>query len=109
MGSHMAVFSRRVDVRVWNLRERSGLEREIGGHQAFRIRPKEGRDFSGGASGKESACQCRRHKRCRFNPWVRKISCRRKWQPTPVFLPGESHGQKSLVGYGPRYHRVGHH
>ena len=77
MGSHMAVFSRRVDVRVWNLRERSGLEREIGGHQAFRIRPKEGRDFSGGASGKESACQCRRHKRCRFNPWVRKNPCRR--------------------------------
>ena len=38
-------------------------------------------------SGKESACQCRRH---RFNPWVRKISWRRKWQPTPVLLPGES-------------------
>ena len=37
-----------------------------------------------------------------FNPWVRKISWRRKWQPTPVFLPGESHGWKSLVGYSPR-------
>ena len=34
-----------------------------------------------------------------FNPWVRKIPWRRKWQPTPVFLPGESHGQRSLVGY----------
>jgi len=52
-------------------------------------------------SGKESACQCRRHRRHRFNPWVRKISWRRKWQPTPVFLPGKSHGQRSLVGYSP--------
>ena len=34
-----------------------------------------------------------------FNPWVRKISCRRKWQPTPVFLPGKSHGQRTLPGY----------
>ena len=42
--------------------------------------------FTGGASGKESTCQCRRHKRCGFNPWVRKIPWRRKWQPTPVFL-----------------------
>ena len=37
-----------------------------------------------------------------FNPGVRKIPWRRAWQPTPVFLPGESHGQKSLVGYGPK-------
>jgi len=48
---------------------------------------------------KESACQCRRHKRCRFSTWVRKISCSRKWQPTPVYLSGESHGQRSLAGY----------
>ena len=34
-----------------------------------------------------------------FDPWVRKIPCRRKWQSTPVFLPGEYHGQRSLVGY----------
>ena len=47
-------------------------------------------------SGKESACQCRR---CGFNPWVRKIPWRRKWQPTPVSLSGEAHGQKSLVGF----------
>ena len=39
---------------------------------------------------------------CGFNPWVRKIPWRRKWQPTPVFLPGESHGRRSLVGYSPR-------
>ena len=37
-----------------------------------------------------------------FNPWIGKISWRREWQPTPVFLPGEFHGQKSLVGYSPR-------
>ena len=47
-------------------------------------------------SGKEPACQCRR---CGFSPWVGKIPWRRKWQPTPVFLPEKSHGQRSLVGY----------
>ena len=52
-------------------------------------------------SCKEPACQCRRRKRCRFNPWVRKISWRRKWQPASVFLPGESHGHKSRVDYNP--------
>jgi len=36
-----------------------------------------------------------------FDPWVRKISWRRAWLPTPVFLPGESHGQRSLGGYSP--------
>ena len=36
-----------------------------------------------------------------FDPWVGKIPWRRKWQPTPVFLPGESHGWRSLVGYSP--------
>ena len=52
-----------------------------------------------GWGGKESACQCRRHKRCKFNPWIGKIPWRKKWQPTPVFLPGQFHGQRSLVGY----------
>ena len=37
-----------------------------------------------------------------FDPWVRKIPWRRKWQPIPVFLPGESHGQRSWVGYSQR-------
>ena len=50
---------------------------------------------------KESACQYRRHRVCSFDPWVRKIPWRRTWQPTPVFLPGKSHGQRSLVGYTP--------
>ena len=40
-------------------------------------------------------------RRCRFDPWVGKISWNRKWQPTPVIMPGKSHGQRSLVGYGP--------
>ena len=55
--------------------------------------------FPGGTSDKESTCQCRRHKRLGFDPWVRKIPWRRAWQPTPAFLPGESHGQRSLAGY----------
>ena len=49
-------------------------------------------------NGQASACKCRR---CRFDPWVGKIPWRRTWQPTPVFLPGESHGQRSLAGYSP--------
>ena len=52
-------------------------------------------------SGKESACQWRRCKRGWFDPWVEKIPCRRKWQPTPLFLPGKSHGQRNHVGYSP--------
>ena len=62
-------------------------------------------DFPGGTSGKEPTCQCRRHKRCRFDPWVGKIPWRRAWQPTPVFMSCESHGQRSLVGYSPLGHR----
>ena len=53
-------------------------------------------------SDKESTCQCRR---LGFNPWVGKIPWRRKWQPTPVFLPGEFHGQRSLAGYSPCDHK----
>ena len=53
----------------------------------------------GGTSAKESAYQCRR---CGFVPWVGRIPWKRKWQPTPVFWPGESHEQKSLAGYSPR-------
>ena len=49
-------------------------------------------------SDKESACQCRG---LWFDPWVGKILWRRKWQPTPVYLPGESYGQRSLVRYSP--------
>ena len=48
--------------------------------------------FPGGTGGKESACQCRKQRRCVFDPWVRKIPWRRAWQSTPVFLPGKFHG-----------------
>ena len=54
--------------------------------------------FPGGSGSKSICLQCGRP---RFNPWVGKIPWRRKWQPTPVLLPGESHGWKSLVGYNP--------
>ena len=62
-----------------------------------------GGGFPGGASGKEPACQCRRCKKCEFDPWTGKIPWRSAWQPTPVFLPAESHGQRSLAG---TVHRV---
>ena len=59
-----------------------------------------------GGSVVESACQC---KKLGFDPWVGKILQGRKWQPTPVFLPGKSHGQRSLIGYSPwGRKRVGH-
>ena len=45
--------------------------------------------------------ECRRHRRCGLDPQVGKIPWKRAWQPTPVFLPGESHGQRSLAGYSP--------
>ena len=46
--------------------------------------------FPGGSAGKESTCQCWRHRKSKFDPWVGKIPCRR--EPTPVFWPGEFHG-----------------
>ena len=55
-------------------------------------------DFPGGSGSKVSCWQCGR-------PWVKKILWRRQRQPTPVLLPGKSHGRKSLVGYSPRGHK----
>ena len=44
-----------------------------------------------------------------FDPWVRKIPWKRKWQLTPILLPGESHGQRSLASYSPESHKqLGH-
>ena len=66
------------------------------------VTPSEG---SPGGSTTESTCNCR----LRFHPWIRKIPWRRKWQPTPVFLRGKSHGQKSMECYSSWGHRrVGH-
>ena len=53
-------------------------------------------------SGKESACQCKRH---RFDLWVGKIPWRRKWEPILVFLPGKFHEQRSLADYSPWGHK----
>ena len=90
-------------------RESGGKERECrGGGVALReaahysvksSSPRQG--FPGGASGKEPACQCRRWKTRELNTGVGKILWRRAWQPTPVFLPGKSPGQRSLLGYSP--------
>ena len=57
--------------------------------------------FSGGSVVKDSTSQCRK---LGFHPWVGKITCRRKWQPTQVFLPRKSHGQRGLADY--RVHGV---
>ena len=61
------------------------------GNYTCGVRPRAGLPWW--LSGKESTCQCRR---CRYNPWVGNFPWKRKWQPTPVFLPGKSHGQRSL-------------
>ena len=55
----------------------------------------------GDNSGKNLACQSRRHMRCGFYPRVVKIPWKREWQPTPVFSPKESFGQRSFMGYSP--------
>ena len=61
-----------------------------------------GLGFPSGSGGKASACNAEDPG---FDPWVGKIPWRRKWQPTPVFLPEKSHGQRSLVGYSPWGHK----
>ena len=61
----------------------------------------------GGAVAK-NPCHCRRRERFGFDPWVGKVPWSRKWQPTPVFLPGKFHGHRSLTGYSPQGRRVGH-
>ena len=58
------------------------------------------RDFPHGSVGKEFSCNAR-DKRCEYWPWVRKIPWRRKWQPTPVFLPEKFYGQRNLAAYSP--------
>ena len=60
--------------------------------------------FPGAASGKELAGFFMQESKCRhgFSPWIGKISWKKAWKPTPVFLPGESHGQRNLAGYSPQ-------
>ena len=64
----------------------------------FLIRIHHFQGFTGGTSAKNSLANVG-EKACGFNPWAQKIPCRRAWQHSPVFLPGESRGQRSLVGY----------
>ena len=61
-------------------------------HTHIYVLEEESKAFPGSTSGEEPYCQCRRSNRPRFDPWVGKIPWRREWQPTPGFLPGESHG-----------------
>ena len=63
---------------------------------------KEEQSFPGDSVVKKST---RQYRRLGFDPWVRKILWRRKWQPPPVFLPGESQGQRSLAGSSPWGHK----
>ena len=72
--------------------------------QPLKIHP----GFLGGPVVKNLPEMQEMHMRHGFEPWVEKIAWRRKWQPTPVFLPGKSHGQRSLAGYSPWGHRVRH-
>ena len=67
-------------------------------------KPKETGGFPGG-TGVKNLSAVQRHKKGEFDPWFRKIPWRRKWQITPVFLPGESHGQRSLAGYSSWGHK----
>ena len=72
------------------------LEMVITGRLNYRDKFQE-KAFPGGTTGREPTCQCRRCKRCGFNPWVGKMPWSSAWQPTPVSLPTESHGQRSLA------------
>ena len=62
-------------------------------------------DSPGDTSGKESACQCRRRKRRKLDPWVGEIPWRRKWKPTPVFFSEKSNGWRSLAHCSPWGHK----
>ena len=75
------------------------------GKEMQTVHPREPSEIPGGARGKEPICQCRRHKKHGFDPWVRKISWNRKRQPTPVFLSGESQRERRLAGYCPWGHK----
>ena len=81
------------------------LPSETLNHRSFGGGCAESRGFPDIPSGKEPACQCRRHKSCGFDPWVWKIPWRRVWQSTPVFLSGQSRGQRSLAGCSPEGHK----
>ena len=61
--------------------------------------------FPGGSNYYKPTCQHRSRRRRRFDPWAGKTPWRRAWQPAPVFLPGESSGQRTMAGYHPWGHK----
>ena len=87
---------KRWNVNTWNLQYWGACTEEVTERQS-KLLPR-------WHSGEGPTYQCRRHKRPRLHLWVWKIPRRRKGQPTPLFLPGELHGQRSLVGYSPQGH-----
>ena len=84
------------ETQVQTLGQEDPLEKRMAAHSSILLPP-----TLSSASRKEPACQCKRH-RPRFKPWVRKIPWRRAWQPTPEFLPGESHGWRNLADCSPQ-------
>ena len=94
MATHSSVLAWRIPGTV----EPGGLpsvgSRRVGHNWRLSSSSISGQGFPGGASGREPCCQSRTHKRCRFDPWDVKISWRRAWQPTPVFLSGDPQGQR---------------
>ena len=92
---------------LWATRETSFKRRHVIKFHLYIFKmgqPKE-TGFPRWLSDKESAYQCRRRRRLGFDPWVGRIPWKKKWQPTPVLLPAESHGRRSLVGYSPWDHK----
>ena len=83
----------------WNILNFDEVRRSRHGTGVWRLGLCLNPDFPGGSDGKESACSAR------FDPWFGKIPGRRKWQSTPVLLPGKFHGQRSLAGYCPWGHK----
>ena len=98
MATHSSVLAQRIP---WT--EDPGRIQSMGSQESdmsYRLNHHNG-SSPRGATVKEPACQRRRCKRCRFEPWVGKILWGRAWQPTLVFLPRESHGHRRMVGYSP--------
>ena len=95
MASHSSILTQRIP---WT--EDSGrLYSPWGRKESDTVEQLSHSHIPGGTSSKESICQCRRHKKLELDSWVRNIPWERERQPTPIYLPGKSHGQRSLVGY----------
>ena len=85
-----------------SLKEWNGERGRVGGwRERILIQPKTYTGLRWWLSGRESVCR----RSCGLDAWDGKILWRRKWQPTPVFSPGKSHGQRRLAGYSPWGHK----